>query len=75
VVGVAEEPGVDLGHAAEQPLLVLGQRVPRPNGVELRPALAGGARLVDVGVDRRELGLLVHDAHLLQAVDRLTRIG
>ena len=39
VVGVGQEAGVDLGHAAEEPLLVVGQRVPRPGDVEQRERL------------------------------------
>ena len=65
VVGVAEEAGVDLRHAAEQPLLVVGERVPGPDGVELGPGLAVGALLVDVRVDRRQLRLVGDHAHLL----------
>ena len=39
VVGVAEEARVHLRHPAEQALLVVGERVPRADGVELRPAV------------------------------------
>ena len=42
VVGVRDEAGEHLGHASEQALLVVGQRVPGPDGVEQRPRLAVG---------------------------------
>ena len=74
VVGVREEPGVDLGHAAEQPLLVVRERVPRPRDVEQRERLAvgPGARLGRADrVDRRQLGVGRDDAHLLLAGQRL----
>jgi len=75
VVGVAEEPRVHLGHAAEQRPLVVGERIPRSHGVELRPALgAVGAGLVDVGVDRRELGPVGEDAELLLALEHVLAI-
>ena len=70
VVGVAEESGVDLGHAREQALLLVGQRVPGADGVGLGPSLASvDALLVDVRVDRRKLGLLGDDAELLLALE------
>ena len=42
VVGVRDEPGEHLGHAGEEALLVVAQRVPRAHGVEQRPGLAVG---------------------------------
>jgi hypothetical protein len=69
VVGVAQEARVDLGHAAEEPLLVVRERVPGADGVELRPALSVRAPLVHIGVDRRELGVRRDDAHLLLPVE------
>ena len=69
VVGVAEEAGVDLGHAGEQPLLVVGERLPGPHAVSLRPRLAVVARRVGVGVDRRQLGALGDDPELLLALE------
>ena len=65
VVGVGQEARVDLGHPREQPLLVVGEGIPGPNGVGLGPALPVGARRVDVGVDRRQLGLVGDDPHAL----------
>ncbi len=58
VIGVREEARVHLGHAAEEPLLVVGERVPRADDVDLVPRLSVGARLVHVGVDRRQLRVL-----------------
>ena len=70
VVGVGEEPGVDLRHAAEQVLLVIGQRGPRAREVQRREGLAVGSGAV-LGradrVDRGEAGVLRHDAELLLA--------
>ena len=37
VVGVAQEAGVDLGHAGEEVLLVVAERVPGTHDVERRP--------------------------------------
>ena len=74
VVGVREEAGVDLGHAAEQPLLVVVQRIPRARVVELGERLALGAR-ARLGrpdrVDRRQLGVLRDDPQLLLAGEDL----
>ena len=77
-VDVAEEPGVDLGHAGEQRLLVGGQRVPRQGHVERRERLAvrpaaglGGPDRVD----RRQLGVGRDDAHLLLPGQRLRPQG
>ena len=68
VVGVGEEPGVDLGHPREQPLLAVRQRVPRLGDVQRRERLAVGP-LAGLGradrVDRRQLGVGRDDAHLL----------
>src|SRR4051794_34309892 len=63
--GISEPPG----HPAEEPPLVVGQRIPGPHGVALRPALAVGARLLEVRVDRRQLGVLADDAHPLLAIE------
>ncbi len=73
VVGVREEPGVDLRHAAEQLLLVVGERVPGTGDVQHRERLALGARSVGGAdrVDRRQLGVLWNDAELLLAGERL----
>ncbi len=74
VVGVRQEPRVDLGHPGEQPLLVVGQRVPRLGRVQRRERLAVGAR-AGLGradrVDRRQLGVGRDDAHLLLPGQRL----
>jgi hypothetical protein len=43
VIGVREEPRVHLGHPGEQPLLPLGQRVPRLGRVHDRERLPVGA--------------------------------
>ena len=68
VVGMAEEPGVDLGHPAEHRLLVVRERVPRPGHVDRRERLAvgPGARLGRADrVDRRQLGVLRDEPELL----------
>ncbi len=68
VVGVREEPGVDLRHSREELLLVIRERVPRPRVVEWRERLAvrPGARLARPDrVDRRQLGVLRDEAELL----------
>ena len=73
-VGVREEAGVDLGHPAEQPLLLGRQRVPRPRAVQRRERLAvrPRARLGRADrVQRRQLGVGRDDAHLLLARERL----
>ncbi len=41
-VGVGQEAGEHLGHPAEQPLLLVVQGVPRPDGVLVRPGFAVG---------------------------------
>ena len=71
VVGVRDVAGEHLGHAGEQALLVVAQRVPRPHGVEQRPGLAvgTGALGLAVRVDRRELGVLGQQAELLLALE------
>ena len=70
MVGVGEEPGVDLGHAGEQLLLLRRQRVPRAGDVDRREGLPVGT-LPRLGgadrVDRRQHGVLRDDAHLLLA--------
>ena len=67
MVGVRQEPRVHLGHPAEQPLLVRGQRVPWPGDVQRRERLAlralAGLRRAD-RVDRRQLGAGRDDPHL-----------
>ena len=57
-VGVLREAGEHLGHAGEQPLLLVRQRVPGPD----RVALAEGARRHRV--DRGQLGALGQDPPL-----------
>ena len=74
VVGVGEEAGVHLGHAREEPLLVVVQRVPRPHGVELgeRLTVRARARLRRADrVERRQLRVGRHDAELLLVRERL----
>ena len=65
VVVVGDVAGEDLGHPGEQALLVVFQRVPRPDGVEQRPRLAvgPGTTRLTVGVDGREHGALGKQAH------------
>jgi len=70
VVGVGEKTRIDLGHAAEEPLLAVGQRGPRLGDVHDRERLAvwSRARLGRAdGVDRRQLRVGRHKAHLLLA--------
>ena len=58
MVGVREEAGVDLRHPREEPLLLVGQRVPGRRHVERRERLAVRARCASGRadrVDRREL--------------------
>ena len=59
MVGVRQEPRVHLRHPREQPLLLGGQRIPRPGDVQRRERLAlgsrAGLRRAD-RVDRRQLG-------------------
>ena len=75
VVGVGQEPGVDLGHPAEEPLLLLGQRVPGPDHVDRVPRLAVDARLLGIGVQRRQLGAVGEDAQLLLALEDLLAVA
>ena len=60
VVVVGDVAGEDLCHPGEQPLDVVGERVPRTDRVEQRPRLAvrAGALRLAVRVDRRELRAL-----------------
>ena len=69
MVGVGQEARVHLGHPPEQPLLVTGQGIPGPNGVGLGPAFPAIACRVDVGVDRRQLGLAGDNPHPLLALE------
>ena len=64
-VGVAQEAGEHLGHPAEQPLLVVVKRIPRPHGVLRRPRFAVGSLDIEVRVDWRQLGVRRDDAELL----------
>ena len=68
MVGVRQEPRIHLGHPREQPLLLGGQRIPRPGDVQRRERLAlgplAGLRRAD-RVDRRKPGIGRDDAHLL----------
>ena len=59
VVGVRDVAGEHLGHAGEETLLVVVERVPRPDRVEHGPGLAvgTGGRGLAVRVDRGELGV------------------
>ena len=75
VVGVGQEPGVHLGHPAEQPLLLLRQRVPGPDHVHRVPRLALDALLLGIGVQRRQLGVLGEDAQLLLALEHLLAVA
>src|SRR3954452_18515668 len=72
-VGVGEEPGVDLGHAAEEPLLLGCERVPGLGVVHRRERLTvrtgPGLRRAD-RVQRRKLGVGRDDAQLLLARER-----
>ena len=74
VVGVGEEAGIDLGHAREELLLAVRQRVPRLAVVELRKGLSlralAGRRGAD-RVDRWQLSVGRDDAHLLLTGQRL----
>ena len=71
VIGVRHEPGINLRHPAEQPLLVGRQRVPRPGHVQRRERLPVRSGLVGDRVDRRELGIGRDDPQLLLAGERL----
>ncbi len=73
VVGVGEEARVHLGHPAEELLLLVGERVPRPRHVERRERLAVGPRplLRADRVDRRQLRLLRDEPELLLPGERL----
>src|SRR5262245_7950575 len=64
VVRVREEAREHLRHAAEQPLLVVVQRVPGPHDVERRPRDAFDALLAGVRIEWRKLCALVEDPHL-----------
>src|ERR1700749_1631123 len=60
MVSVGEESRVDLGHPAEQPLLIWSQRVPWPGDVQRRERLTLGS-LAGLGrsdrIDRRPAGV------------------
>ena len=71
---MGQEAGVDLGHPAEQLLLVGVQRVPRPREVERRvglPARASARLRRPDRIHRRQLGVGRDDAHLLLAREGL----
>ena len=74
MVGVRQEPRVHLSHPREEPLLVGGQRIPRPGDVQRRERLALGS-LAGLGradrVDRGQFGVGRDDAHLLLPGQRL----
>jgi hypothetical protein len=72
---VGQEPGVDLGHPAEQPLLLLRQLLPGPHHVDRVPRLAVDALLLGRGVQRRQLGVLREDAQLLLALEHLLAVA
>src|SRR5262245_43134112 len=69
MVGVREEAGKDLGHAAEEPLLVVRERVPRADDVERVPGLSVEALLLRIGIERGELGVRGEDASLLLSLE------
>ena len=71
VVGVGDHAGVHLGHAGEETPFVVVQRFPRVDDIERRPGFAVGARCVDQGVHRRQLGVGRNDAHLPLTCERL----
>ena len=74
VVGVREEPGVDLGHPAEESLLLVRERVPRAGDVESgeRLAVRAGAGLGRADrVDRRQLRVRRDEPELLLAGEGL----
>ena len=68
MIDVGEEPGIHLGHAAEQSLLIVGKRIPRAGFVQRgeRDAVRPLSRLVRAqGIDRRQFGVLGNQAELL----------
>ncbi len=69
VVGVLGEAGEDLGHAREEPLFLVGERVPRPDVVVRR------IRSLGHRVERRELGAFGHDALLDHPAERPLAVG
>src|SRR6266851_5132183 len=74
VVGVRQEPRVDLGHPREEALLIGRQRIPRPGVVKRREWLSLGA-LAGLGgadrVDRRQLRVARDNTQLLLPGQRL----
>jgi hypothetical protein len=64
-VGVAQETGEHLGHPAEQPLVVVAERVPRSHGVLQGPWFTVGPLDIRVRIDRRQLGVGRDDAEAL----------
>ena len=64
-IGVADVAGVDFRHAAEQALLIFGERVPGPRHIEVRPGLALGAAHISIRVEQRQFSVLRHQAHSL----------
>src|SRR5262245_36899 len=70
-----EEAGEYLRHAAEQALLVLGQRVPGSDDVEGRPWLVVDARLLGVGIQRREPSRRGKDPALLLSFEHELAVG
>lgn len=67
VIGIRYVSRIHFSHANEQLLLVIGERIPRANPVELWPRLAIWTRdlRLPVRVDRRQHGVLHQYAKLL----------
>jgi len=64
MIAMIDEPGVDLGHLAEQQPLVGRQVAPRPHRLVRRPALALRSLDVRVRVARRQAGPFGHEPEL-----------
>ena len=75
VVGVREEASKDLGHAAEQLLLLVREGVPWSDHVERRPGLALDALFLRIRVQRGQLGALREDPELLLSFENKLAIG
>ena len=78
VVDVRQEPGVDLGHPREQPLLVVGERLPAERLVQWGERLAvgpGSGRVRADRVDGRQLRVLQRDEETLWRASVSSRIA